>query len=230
MKKAIRWIGFAGIFFVIILLVWTIIRKIDHFEKNIRSYTNLFPSREAVKKSDVPVRNMHPQGKNKDFSGVSSPGNQIVDGYDSIGNLISRTIRMLSENGSVMRIVVNTFRYDSANRKIYERIDEYNSSDSLVGSVVHSYTYNDLNQRTEHVTIWLDGNGKETGKIKVLTYYNVSGKPEEEITLDQFDRPVSKSRYVYENGLMVQEHLILFDENGSVKEEKLIHYEEHALL
>lgn len=152
----------------------------------------------------------------------------IEDTYDNQGNLIERRDKMFDKFGNVKKKNRYTYKYDDAGRRIEQWYYAYTAGDEPIMSSVNYIKYNDKGWKVENVFISYDAQGNEVRWAKNVYKHNADGRVIEDKTLNKEGIPISATIYHIENGMLVSEDFIDYDEKGNPIGQKTLKYNEYG--
>lgn len=150
----------------------------------------------------------------------------IVDKYDDLGNLVERTENVYDQMGNVKRKHRYTYKYNNLGHRIEQWFYQYHPDDSPMASSVNYTTYNDKGWKTENVFISYDANGNEVNWAKNVYKHNAAGLVTQDVTSSKRGIPVFMVNYIYEDGVLVGEKFVYYDDDGGVTEKKTLKYDQ----
>lgn len=152
----------------------------------------------------------------------------IEDSYDAQGNLIERRDKMFDKFGNIKKKNRYTYKYDDAGRRIEQWYYASTANDEPIMSSVNYITYNDKGWKVENIFISYDAYGNEVRWAKNELQHNSQGRVTEDLTLNKQGIPVSKTIYNYEDGMLVSENFINYDEHGNPTGKQTLKYNEYG--
>ena len=164
------------------------------------------------------------------FQNMYERGNKrresIKDKFDDKGNLIERTDEMYDKEGNVKKKNRYTYKYNDAGNRIEQCYYANDPNDAPLFSQVNYLTYNNKGLQIENLFLSYDAQGNETRWAKNIYFYNSEGRVLEDKLLNKDGFIKSRILYTYQNGLLVQEIFLDFDEKGNQLNKKTIKYNE----
>lgn len=162
------------------------------------------------------------------FQNMYERGNKrresIKDKFDDNGNLIERTDEMYDKDGNIKKKNRYTYKYNDNGNRIEQWYYAADPNDNPLFSQVNYLKYNDKGLQTENVFISYDDKGNETRWAKNIYTYNNQGRVLEDKLVEKNGVIKSRILYTYENGLLVQEVFLDFDDGGKQLNKKTIRY------
>jgi len=162
------------------------------------------------------------------FQNMYERGNKrresIKDKFDDNGNLIERTDEMYDKDGNVKKKNRYTYKYNDAGNRTEQWYYASDPNDAPLFSQVNYLTYNKKGLQTENVFISYGPNGDETRWAKNIYTYNSDGRVLEDKLINKDGTIKSRILYTYQNGNLVQEIFLDFDDSGKQLNKKTIKY------
>ncbi|MFP4471004.1 MAG: hypothetical protein ACLFPE_09980 [Bacteroidales bacterium] len=152
----------------------------------------------------------------------------IEDTYDAQGNLIERRDKMFDKYGNVSKKNRYTYKYDDAGRRIEQWYFANTANDEPIMSSVNYITYDDKGRKVENIFISYDAYDNEVRWAKNEYKHNSQGRVTEDITLNKQGIPLSKTIYNYEDGMLVSENFVKYDEQGNPTGKQTLKYNEYG--
>ena len=175
---------------------------------------------------------------NPEMSGGAKPGFQnklergrkrretIQDTFDDNGNIIERTDKVFDKFGNVSKKNRYTYKYDGSGNRMEQWYYATTASDNPIMSSVNYAKYDSRGNKIENIFISYGAEGEEIRWAKDIFMYNSDDRMIQDDLYGKNGIIQSTVIYNIEDGMLVSENFINYDENGKPLGKKTISYDE----